>query len=94
MKQHNADWTSLIFGVVFLAIASLTLVKESLDLQINEAWLIPFFAAVVGIGILTGGRKKVLPDTVGEEVAEAVVEAVEEVAEAADEEEKKEEGDA
>jgi hypothetical protein len=72
MKRHNADWTSLIFGAAFLAIASLTLAKDSLDFRINEAWLIPFFAAVVGIAILTGGRRKALPETVGEELADAV----------------------
>ncbi len=70
MKQHNADWTSLIFGAAFLGIALVALAQQSFDLQINGAWLVPALAALVGIGILAGGRKKTLPDTVSEEAVE------------------------
>jgi hypothetical protein len=71
MKQHSTDWTSLIFGAAFLTIASLALAQQSLDLQINGVWLVPFLAAVIGIGILSGGRgKKALTDTPSEETVE------------------------
>ena len=72
MKQHKVDWTSLIFGAAFLAIAGVALAQQSFDLQINEVWLVPVLAAVIGIGILAGGRKKALPGTATEEVVEVV----------------------
>jgi|GEM_PF-5471727 hypothetical protein len=70
MKQHSADWTSLIFGAAFLVIAGVAIAQQSFDLPINEAWLVPALAALAGVGILAGGRKKTLPDTVSEEAVE------------------------
>ncbi len=59
MKQHKADWTSLIFGAAFLAIAGMALAQQSFDFQINGLeWLVPVLAALAGVGILSGGRSK------------------------------------
>ena len=59
MKQHKADWTSLIFGAAFLAIAGLALAEQSFDFEINGLeWLVPLLAALAGVGILAGGRSK------------------------------------
>jgi hypothetical protein len=55
MKRHELDLTSLIAGLLFVAIAVAYVVGEYTDVSVDGKWVLP--AALVGLGIagLVGG---------------------------------------
>lgn len=71
MKQHKTDITSLIFAIAFIGVAAVAIGQQTLDFDVRGAWIIPFLAALAGVTLLVGGRRKPIEDIVHQSDPEA-----------------------
>jgi hypothetical protein len=54
MKRHETDWTSLIAGVTFCAIAVAYLGSQITDRTLELRWMVPILLIGLGIAGLAG----------------------------------------
>ena len=54
MKRHETDWTSLIAGITFCAIAVAYLGSEITDRTLELRWVVPILLIGLGIAGLAG----------------------------------------
>ncbi len=58
MRRHELDLTSLVTGLVFLAIAAAYLVAEFTDRDISAGWVLPLGLIGLGLAGLTGSLRR------------------------------------
>jgi hypothetical protein len=76
MRRHELDLTSLVAGVVFVAIAVAYLVGEYTNLDVSAGWVLPLGLVGLGVAGLTGTLRRGLrrdPAEPGEPPATAAV---------------------
>ena len=54
MKRHETDWTSLIAGITFCAIAIAYLGSEITDRTLELRWVVPILLIGLGVAGLAG----------------------------------------
>lgn len=54
MKRHETDWTSLIAGITFCAIAVAYLGSEITDRTLELRWVVPILLIGLGVAGLAG----------------------------------------
>ena len=82
MRKHPFDLTSLLAGLVFVAVAAVYLLGQATGNSIDATWVLPVALVALGLAGLAGGigrvAKRPVPVTepVTEPVAEPVTESV------------------
>ena len=54
MRRHDLDLTSLVAGLVFVALAALYLVGELTDVHVSWRWVLPLLLIGLGVAGLAG----------------------------------------
>lgn len=57
MRRHEFDLTSLVAGLVFVAIATAYLIGAFTDVRIDGGWVLPFGLVGLGVAGLTGSLR-------------------------------------
>jgi hypothetical protein len=83
MRRHELDLTSLVAGVVFVAIAVAYLVGEATDVRVSAGWVLPLGLIGLGLAGLAGTVRRGLRDSRPADVATAPLEAPDDVADPA-----------
>jgi len=63
MRRHELDLTSLVAGLVFIAIAVAYVVAEYTDATISAGWVLPLGLIGLGLAGLAGTLRRGLRDT-------------------------------
>jgi hypothetical protein len=63
MRKHELDLTSLVAGLVFVAIAVAYIVGEYSDVVVNAGWVLPLGLIGLGLAGLAGTLRRGLRDT-------------------------------
>jgi hypothetical protein len=63
MRRHDLDLTSLVAGLVFVAIAVAYVVAEYTDARISAGWVLPLGLIGLGLAGLAGTLRRGLRDT-------------------------------
>jgi hypothetical protein len=63
MRRHELDLTSLIAGLVFVAIAAAYIVAEYSDVVVNAGWVLPLGLIGLGLAGLAGTLRRGLRDS-------------------------------
>ncbi len=58
MRRHELDLTSLVAGLVFVAIAVVYLVAEVADLHVSAGWVLPLGLIGLGLAGLAGTLRR------------------------------------
>jgi hypothetical protein len=83
MRRHEFDVTSLVAGLVFVAIAAAYLVSSFTSLHVDAGWVLPFGLVGLGLAGVIGSlaRARRAEEPVTEPVIEPVTERLAEPAE-------------
>lgn len=63
MRRHELDLTSLVAGIVFVAIAAAYLVGEATDVHVSAGWVLPLGLIGLGLAGLAGTLRRGLRDS-------------------------------
>jgi hypothetical protein len=79
VRRHEFDLTSLVVGLVFVAIATAYLIGAYTDVRVEAGWVLPFGLVGLGIAGLAGSLRAGLrrddeaqPEAAAEEPEEAL----------------------
>lgn len=74
MRRHDLDLTSLVAGLVFLAIAAAYVIGDYTDVRISAGWVLPLGLIGLGLAGLAGTVRRGLRDNRPEPTVDPTVE--------------------